>query len=339
MSTAPLAVLLLVPRHGAGDSPSMFAPRGPAAARVATLGWVAIAVATAVFVVFMAMLLVPLWRNRDRTAPERAQHEHPAEQRWIVGLGFVVPLLILVGMYALSTVDTAALAAPPGPVAATVEIVGRQWWWEVRYPGEGIVTANELHIPVGRPVRVRLASIDVIHSFWVPRLAPKMDLIPGRVNTTWIQADTAGTYLGECAEFCGAQHAHMGFTVVADPPGVYAAWLAAQRAPAASPADPAAAAGRQTFVAVGLRRVPRGARHGGGRAGRARSHARRQPPHARRRHAAQHARQPGRVDRERAGHQAGQPHAGGRAVRTRPAGAPRVPGIAPVTALPPRPRP
>jgi len=121
----------------------------------------------------------------------------------------------------------------------------------VRYPDSQVVTANELHIPVGQRVDVKVTSADVIHSFWVPSLQAKMDLIPGRVNTTWIEADQAGEFRGQCAEYCGVQHAHMALIVVAEPPAQYQAWLAAQKQPAANPTDPEAQQGLQTFAQAG----------------------------------------------------------------------------------------
>ena len=110
-----------------------------------------------------------------------------------------------------------------------VEVVGHQFWWEVRYPAFGVVTANEVHVPAGQDVRLRLSSPDVIHSFWVPQLMGKMDMIPGRVNTTWLRADRPGEYLGECAEYCGLQHARMQFYVIALPGSGFEAWLLEQR--------------------------------------------------------------------------------------------------------------
>jgi cytochrome c oxidase subunit 2 len=117
--------------------------------------------------------------------------------------------------------------AAPGELR--VEVVGKRWWWDVRYPDDGVATANEIHIPVGRPVDVTLRSDNVIHSFWVPQLAGKMDTIPGQVNHLHLKATTAGTYRGECAEYCGIQHAHMDFLVIADPPADFARWLTRRR--------------------------------------------------------------------------------------------------------------
>jgi cytochrome c oxidase subunit 2 len=128
-----------------------------------------------------------------------------------------------------------------------VDVIGRQYWWEVRYLDRGVVTANEVHIPAGRAVRLRLTSADVIHSFWVPQLAGKLDLIPGQTNTLWIEADAPGIYRGQCAEFCGVQHARMALHVVAVPPEQFGAWLEASRGPAPPPADALARRGQELF--------------------------------------------------------------------------------------------
>ena len=136
--------------------------------------------------------------------------------------------------------------------ALTIEVTGHQWWWEVRYddptPSNIFTTANEIHIPVGVPVVIQLKSTDVIHSFWVPNLAGKKDAIPGKSSSVWLRADRAGVYRGQCAEFCGMQHAHMAFTVVAEPPEQFQAWLASQRRPATEPATDAERRGQQVFL-------------------------------------------------------------------------------------------
>jgi cytochrome c oxidase subunit 2 len=137
----------------------------------------------------------------------------------------------------------------------SIEVTGHRWWWEVRYAGaqpeEIFTTANEIHVPVGRPVTLRLRTADVIHSFWIPQLAGKLDLIPGQTNALTFQADSAGAYWGHCAEYCGLQHAGMMMSVVADSPAAYARWLEGQRRPAATPSDGDAAAGAQVFATTG----------------------------------------------------------------------------------------
>jgi cytochrome c oxidase subunit 2 len=143
-------------------------------------------------------------------------------------------------------------------------VVGHQWWWEFQYPELGFVTANELHVPVGRRVELRLTSTDVIHSFWVPELQGKTDLIPGRENVAWIEADRPGVYGGQCAEYCGIQHTHMGLLVVAQPEAEYEQWAAGQRAPAVTPADSTTDRGRETFLrACALCHTVRGTPAGG----------------------------------------------------------------------------
>jgi cytochrome c oxidase subunit 2 len=136
----------------------------------------------------------------------------------------------------------AAIAGPPAHPGLVLDVTGRQWWWQVRYaaskPTNTFETANEIHIPVGVPVLARLHGADVIHSFWVPQLSGKTDAIPGQTNTSWMQADTPGRYLGQCAEFCGYQHARMQFEVVADTQEDFDRWVSAQRKAAAVPAKP-----------------------------------------------------------------------------------------------------
>jgi len=138
----------------------------------------------------------------------------------------------------------APLAGPPDLL-----VTGHQWWWEVRYAASGIVTANEIHIPVGRPVSVGLETADVLHEFWVPQLTRKMTTVPLAGNHVWMEADRPGTYEGVCSEFCGTQHAWMRFQVIAQSPADYAAWERAQRAPPAPPAG-LAAEGRDVFQAM-----------------------------------------------------------------------------------------
>jgi cytochrome c oxidase subunit II len=145
-----------------------------------------------------------------------------------------------------------ALSSQPEQDILTIEVVGHQWWWEVQYddplPVRTLKTANEIHIPTGQMVLLKLTSRDVIHSFWAPNLHGKKDLIPGHVNLMWIQADNPGVYRGQCAEFCGAQHAHMAFRVVAEPPDQFADWYDKQLRPADTPADTARQHGQQVFL-------------------------------------------------------------------------------------------
>ena len=221
-------------------------PRGPVAEDILDLTWVLTGLGVAVFVVFAAMLGLGLARRRSSSRDPGS-----SALSWIIGGGVAMPVVVLIIVFGFTAKAMRATpeTAPPG--ALRVEVVGHQWWYEVRYPDHGFSTANEMHIPVGRPVEVGLVSADVIHSFWVPALAGKMDLLPDNPNTLVLEADEAGEYHGSCAEFCGLQHAKMRFVVVADAPDRFRAWLEAQQSAAAEPADPVARRGRQVFGAAG----------------------------------------------------------------------------------------
>jgi cytochrome c oxidase subunit II len=223
-------------------------PHGPYAGRIADLWWVLLAVASIVFVIVAALFAIGFLRpGRDATegGDTGERRSHP----WIV-FGTVLTALVLL-LTTFLTFDTmAALATPEERPAHTLEIVGHQWWWEVRYEGETI-GANEIHLPVGQPVELRLSSDDVIHSLWVPQLVAKRDLVPGHPTAVWIEADEAGAYRGVCAEFCGVQHAKMGLIVVAEDPAAFEAWLARSREDAVEPEGEGAVAGRAVFDEVG----------------------------------------------------------------------------------------
>jgi len=238
------AVLLLSACSGSPSFLSTFGYRGD---REARLGWVLLIIASVVVIVIAGLLIAGLLRRR---------HEGGDLMRtggglsWIMIGGIAVPGLILLGVLFFAMSTLAADTAPASKPAVTVQVIGHRWWWEVRYPGSSpgdlFVTANEIHIPTGQPVRLELTTADVIHSFWIPQLAGKMDLIPGQTNVTWIEADTAGAYRGQCAEYCGLQHAGMRMAVVADPPAGFTRWREAQRRGAAAPAG-LAASGEQVF--------------------------------------------------------------------------------------------
>lgn len=231
---------------GCGGSPSALDARGYAAERINLLWWLMLGLGTAVFVLVAGLLLVALFRRRDEGDPE-AQRERRLASRMIGGGGVALPLIILVPLVGL-TAYTGATLTPPGERPLTIEVIGHQFWWEIRYPEQGFTTANELVIPVGRPVALRLSTADVIHSFWVPQLNGKLDLIPGQSNTLSIQADEPGEYRGQCAEFCGRQHALMALVVVAEPEERFAAWAEAQARPAAAISDPLLRDGQQVFL-------------------------------------------------------------------------------------------
>ncbi|MEV6814146.1 cytochrome c oxidase subunit II, partial [Micromonospora sp. NPDC051296] len=212
----------------AGGAPSALDPAGAGAARVANLWWLLFWISIAVFAEVMALLTWALVFRRKRRV--RVRHGQPL--RFVIVAGAGIPLVILVAVYAVGLRDLAALGDGPGPDAPTIEVTGHKWWWEVRVQGVDGATANELHIPVGEKVRVRLRTADVLHSFWVPQLMPKTDLIAGETRETWLHAERAGSYRGQCAEYCGTQHAHMAFLVVAEPRQDFDAWLARLGTPA-----------------------------------------------------------------------------------------------------------
>ncbi|HSH46663.1 MAG TPA: cytochrome c oxidase subunit II, partial [Longimicrobiales bacterium] len=170
--------------------------------------------------------------------------------------GAAIPAVVLVGIFAYTMVVLDRIAPSDPQADMTIEVTGKQYWWEVRYPSADVVTANEIHIPAGRRVRLLLESADVIHSLWVPRLHGKTDMIPGRTTEAWIMADEPGVYRGQCAEYCGAQHTWMALLVVAQPEEEFRAWLQAQARPAPGPARAPATAradrirrGREVFFA------------------------------------------------------------------------------------------
>ena len=228
-------------------SPSSLDPAGPGARDIATLWWVLLAAGTAVFILVLVLFVVPLLRRQRDEAGDRDDVPARTASRWIVWLGIVLPTVVLTGVLFVTvlTMRSVSRAAPEGSVQ--IDVTGYQFWWAATYPEHGVTVANELHIPVGEPVELRLTSADVIHSFWVPELHGKLDLLPETTNTLVLEADEPGIYGGECAEFCGLQHANMGFLVIAQPREEFDAWLAAQREPAA-PGGPDAERGRQVFL-------------------------------------------------------------------------------------------
>jgi cytochrome c oxidase subunit 2 len=237
------ALFLLFFLSSCAEAPSTLAPKGPGAAEIAFLWWLMFGLATFVFILVMALLLFALFRRRDQVEEEESSRRR---DKWLViAGGIVMPMVILAIVYFFAFRALASLAAPSE--ALIIEVIGRQWWWEVHYPNEIITTANEIHIPVGEPVEFRVTSADVIHSFWVPELHGKIDMIPGRTNSFWIEASQPGVYYGECAEFCGIQHTKMAFYVIAEPADQFGAWVEQQRQPAPEPADEVAQLGQEVF--------------------------------------------------------------------------------------------
>jgi cytochrome c oxidase subunit 2 len=224
------------------------------AAEIGRLTWALTILGGAVFVVFLAALVYAVTHRRDDKSALDATDD-PRAIRMILVSGAVVPAIVLVPLLLWTMRSIRQLHPDNATTALVIDIVARQWWWEARYrdslPARSFTTANEIHIPVGRRVELRLTSPEVIHSFWVPALQGKTDHIPGKENITWIAATAPGVYRGLCAEFCGTQHANMGITVVAQEQGEFEQWTTAQLLPAAEPVDSLALRGRDLFLASG----------------------------------------------------------------------------------------
>jgi cytochrome c oxidase subunit II len=260
---------VLVASAGCSGAQGALNPGGPHAHSIATLWWVMLGLA----IVVLAGLFIPigwaLFRRRDVPLNEHGIVAHDDEvaaadrgalssrgmAQAVVWGGAGIPAVLLLILLVFSVAVSRQTSEPPPDGALVVEVTGRQFWWDVRYqsdrPAEIFRTANELRIPVGRPVVVRLLSADVIHSFWVPRLHGKLDMVPGRQHELVIQADSVGVFRGQCAEFCGVQHAKMAFYVVAMPEPEFEAWRRAQIAPAMPPADSLRIAGEAVFLSAG----------------------------------------------------------------------------------------
>jgi cytochrome c oxidase subunit 2 len=242
-----------VPSGLGTSSTSIFAPAGTPAHSIFSLSLLVLSITGAIFLVVGGLLTYVLLRYRHRAGDANALQEPPQiygsnqiELSWTV-----IPILIVVMLFlATARIILATQNAPKPASALDVTVIGHQFWWEFRYPKLGIVTANELHIPVSdpkhpTPTYLTMSSADTDHSFWIPRLAGKMDVIPNRINTMWIDPESQGLYLGQCAQYCGTQHALMLLRVYADTPAQFAAWTAHQQQPAVN--DPGVAEGRSVF--------------------------------------------------------------------------------------------
>jgi cytochrome c oxidase subunit II len=230
---------------------------GTQAGKLESLWWIFFWVTAAVYVIVMAVLLAAIMRRRraaETSAPELELNQS-REQRasTLIKAAVTLTLLTMFTLMLLSfrtgrAITTVAHEAVP----LEIQVTGNQWWWDIEYrdpvPSNNIRTANELHLPVGRPVRLTMQSIDVIHSFWLPNMHGKMDLIPGYKTSLVFRPDEIGTFFGQCAEFCGYQHAKMRFVAVVESQEDYERWATAQRAIPASPVDPTASGGQQLFL-------------------------------------------------------------------------------------------
>jgi cytochrome c oxidase subunit 2 len=237
---------------------SVLSPAGIQAARILQLWNLTLIVCSMVFAAVLLVLLVAIVRNRradHRTGPDLSSLVQPERRpRRVVIAATLLSGVLLFGLVFADVLTDHALSTLPVDNALTIEVTGHQWWWEARYlngPSDNtddFAIANELHVPVGRPVIVKLRTTDVIHTFWVPNLHGKKDMIPGRDATIEFRADKAGTYRGQCAEFCGLEHALMAFYVVAEAPATYEVWAAHQRDTATPAAEELTQRGQQVFM-------------------------------------------------------------------------------------------
>jgi cytochrome c oxidase subunit 2 len=232
----------------------VFEPASPQAEAIRDLFVQVLAISAAIFTIVAGLICLALWRFRAREAlPDQDFGSHRKEIAWLAG-----PVIIVLWIGAISAKLVLTFNAVP-PLYASANpnspgngvdliVIGHQWWWEIRYPESGIVSANEIHIPAGRKLRVKLQSADVIHCFWVAQLARKMDAIPGLENYLWLEASQPGTYQGRCAEFCGTQHAWMNFKVIAHAPEDYEQWKSLEQSVPLSPESDLAADGQRLFM-------------------------------------------------------------------------------------------
>jgi cytochrome c oxidase subunit II len=253
---APVLVLLSAVLFGGCDSktPNILDPKGPVALTESDLFWIILVIATFIFVAVAGFLLYSIIRFRDRPGaadPRQVHGNTRLEIAWTIAPSIV---LFVVLIFTITYMYKVAEPAVANGNVVHVRAIGHQWWWEFQYTDTSpmVVTGDELHVPVGTVVEVQLVSDNVIHSFWIPQLAGKTDVIPGHNNSMWFQADKTGSFRGECAEYCGIQHANMDFVVVADSPDTYQTWLSGQEAAALNPAPGTAeAAGLHDFETLG----------------------------------------------------------------------------------------
>jgi cytochrome c oxidase subunit II len=234
---------------------SMLHGSGPQAANIEWLYWVIFWIVFAAFVLTILGFARAGIRNRVSSRemlPIFSDPEGDRRAAWAVGTAIAVTVLALFAVLFMSVITGKKVEGLTSQNPVTIQVTGHQWWWEATYPNaqadQTVITANEIHVPVRQPVVILTNSADVIHSFWAPNVNGKRDLLPGHSSAFWIQIDQPGTYHGQCAEFCGLQHAHMGFSIIAQDQDQFAAWKAQQLKPADEPADPNSIRGRSVFL-------------------------------------------------------------------------------------------
>src|SRR3954467_13632671 len=232
---------------------SVLNPAGTQSSSIYSLWSVMLAVTTVVYVVTMVFVFLALVRGARRARDRSPRSSERTLTRWVGG-ATAMTVAILIGLLIVSVSTGRTISSLHASSAVTIEVIGHQWWWEIVYddamPSQRVQTANEIHIPTNRAIVLKVTSRDVIHSFWAPNLNGKRDLIPGYVTAIWLQADQPGIFRGQCAEFCGLQHAHMAFDVVAEAPDDFTRGLDGMRAPAHDPQTGAERRGRAVFMST-----------------------------------------------------------------------------------------
>jgi cytochrome c oxidase subunit 2 len=249
--------LLLLTLAGCGGNQSALNPAGIQASHINRLWWLFFGITTALYAVVMVFLIGTVMRSARAAGQNTSEVIFPNQTqtrrlgtRVATAVGITIVLLTTLLMAEVFGASSLQRLSSKDPLS--IKLTGHQWWWEVRYepgaPDKMVSTANEIHIPVGKPVQFKLSSTDVIHSFWVPNLHGKKDLIPGHPTAIWLRADQAGTYYGQCAEFCGLQHAHMRLVVIAEAPADFQNWFDAQLKPASDPQSEQEKKGQHAFL-------------------------------------------------------------------------------------------
>jgi cytochrome c oxidase subunit II len=237
---------------GFGVNQSVLSPAGIHASSIHALWLLMLSVCTAVFIAVLAALFVAVVRGTRHRSEEGSTGPSERTLNRNVGVAVGLTVVILIALLVASVWTGRTVGSLQASSAVTVAITGHQWWWEIQYedaiPSRRVVTANEMHIPINRPVVLKVTSQDVIHSVWIPNLQGKRDLIPGYTTALWLQAARTGVFRGQCAEFCGMQHAHMAFDVVAESDQDFAKWLDAMRQHGRDPPESIARKGRDVFM-------------------------------------------------------------------------------------------
>jgi cytochrome c oxidase subunit 2 len=228
---------------------------GPQASHIEWLYWVIFWITFVAFVLTIAGFTRAAAKTHSSAAemlPVSTDPEGDRRATWAVGSAVAITVFTLFAVLFMSVITGKKVEGLTSNNPVTIQVTGHQWWWEIQYPNpqadQTVTTANEIHVPVGKPVVILTNSDDVIHSFWAPSVHGKRDLLPGYSSAFWIQIDKPGTYPGRCAEFCGLQHAHMGFSIVAEDENTFEQWEQQQLKPATDPGDPNAARGKQVFL-------------------------------------------------------------------------------------------